>query len=213
VTRPATGGPAPVRRPRGWTTLPAARVPDAARALLGWRLAANGVTVRLSEVEAYSGLGEDPASHAHRGRTERNQIMFGPAGFSYVYFTYGMHWCINVVCGHDGEAAAVLLRAGEVIDGHDLARQRRPAAHRDVDLARGPARLCQALAIDRSAYGLDLLDPDSPVRLSRPPAPVPATSVLSGPRVGVTGALDRPWRFWLRDDPTVSAYRRHAPRP
>jgi DNA-3-methyladenine glycosylase len=195
-----------------WTTAPAARVPDVAKALLGWRLTANGVTVRLSEVEAYSGLGEDPASHAHRGRTARNAIMFGPAGFAYVYFTYGMHWCLNVVCGHEGEAAAVLLRAGQVVDGLDLARLRRPAARTDAELARGPARLCQALAVDRSGYGLNLLDPDSPVRLLPRASRVPAASVLSGPRVGVTGARERLWRFWLAADPTVSQYRRHTPR-
>jgi len=195
-----------------WTTAPAARVPDVAKALLGWRLAANGVTVRLSEVEAYSGLGEDPASHAHRGQTARNAVMFGPAGYAYVYFTYGMHWCLNVVCGHEGEAAAVLVRAGAVIDGLEVARSRRPAARGDDELARGPARLCQALAIDRSAYGVDLLDPESPVRLLPRLTRVPAASVLSGPRVGVTGALERPWRFWLAGDPSVSAYRRHVPR-
>src|SRR6266536_52095 len=99
---------------------------DAARGLLGCRLSAGGVTVRLTEVEAYAGTGGDPASHAHRGRTARNAVMFGPAGYAYVYFTYGMHWCLNVVCGPDGVAAAVLLRAGEVVEGVDKARERRP---------------------------------------------------------------------------------------
>ncbi|TYB38454.1 DNA-3-methyladenine glycosylase [Micromonospora sp. AP08] len=186
-------------------------VVPAARGLLGCRLSGHGVTVRITEVEAYAGTAGDPASHAHRGRTPRNAVMFGPAGHAYVYFTYGMHWCVNVVTGPDGEAAAVLLRAGEVVDGLDVARERRPAVRRDVDLARGPARLCAALGIDRSVYGADLLG-DGPVRLRPPLAPVPEAAVTAGPRVGVTGAHDVPWRFWIAGDPTVSAYRRHVPR-
>ncbi|MET7807667.1 DNA-3-methyladenine glycosylase [Micromonospora chersina] len=186
-------------------------VVPAARGLLGCRLGGHGVTVRITEVEAYAGTAGDPASHAHRGRTPRNAVMFGPAGHAYVYFTYGMHWCVNVVTGPDGEAAAVLLRAGEVIDGLDVARERRPAVRKDVDLARGPARLCAALGIDRSVYGADLLG-DGPVRLRPPLAPVPEAAVTAGPRVGVTGAHDVPWRFWIAGDPTVSAYRRHVPR-
>ncbi len=183
----------------------------AARALLGCTLTAGGATVRLTEVEAYSGTGEDPASHAHRGRTPRNTVMFGPAGYAYVYFTYGMHYCVNVVTGVAGTASAVLLRAGEIVDGLPTARSRRPAARTDAELARGPARLCAALAIDRDFYGTYLLG-DPP--LLRPPAtPVPAAAVSTGPRVGVTGALDVPWRFWLTGDPTVSAYRRHVPKP
>ncbi|WP_231928889.1 DNA-3-methyladenine glycosylase [Micromonospora echinaurantiaca] len=183
----------------------------AARGLLGCRLTAGGVTVRITEVEAYAGTAGDPASHAHRGRTPRNAVMFGPAGHAYVYFTYGMHWCVNVVTGPAGEAAAVLLRAGEVVDGLAVARARRPAVRRDVDLARGPARLCAALGIDRSAYGTHLLG-DGPVRLRPGDAPVSADAVAAGPRVGVTGAHDVPWRFWIAGDPTVSAYRRHVPR-
>ncbi|PSK65440.1 putative 3-methyladenine DNA glycosylase [Micromonospora sp. MH33] len=186
-------------------------VVPAARGLLGCRLSGHGVTVRITEVEAYAGTAGDPASHAHRGRTPRNAVMFGPAGHAYVYFTYGMHWCVNVVTGPDGEASAVLLRAGEVVDGLDVARERRPAVRRDVDLARGPARLCAALGIDRSVYGADLLG-DGPVRLRPPLVPVPGAAVTAGPRVGVTGAHDVPWRFWLAGDPTVSAYRRHVPR-
>ncbi|MFG2042794.1 DNA-3-methyladenine glycosylase [Dactylosporangium sp. NPDC048998] len=181
-------------------------VEEAARALLGCRLTAGGVTVRLTEVEAYSGTGEDPASHAHRGRTPRNAIMFGPAGYAYVYFTYGMHYCLNVVSGTEGTASAVLLRAGEVVGGLDTARSRRPAARSDAELARGPARLCSALAIDRTFYGTYLLGGHL-VESPEPPGPIAA-----GPRVGVTGAHDKPWRFWLEGDPTVSEYRRHVPR-
>ncbi|MFG1779083.1 DNA-3-methyladenine glycosylase [Micromonospora sp. NPDC049051] len=202
------------RRPAdlaGLADLLAGPVVPAARGLLGCRLTAGDVTVRITEVEAYAGTAGDPASHAHRGRTPRNAVMFGPAGHAYVYFTYGMHWCMNVVTGVDGEASAVLLRAGEVVDGVETARARRPAVRRDVDLARGPARLCAALGIDRSAYGRWLLG-DGPVRLRPADVPVPEQAVVAGPRVGVTGAHDVPWRFWIADEPTVSAYRRHVPR-
>ncbi|WP_326559404.1 DNA-3-methyladenine glycosylase [Micromonospora sp. NBC_01796] len=192
-------------------TLLAGPLVPAARGLLNCTLSAGGVTVRLTEVEAYAGTGGDAASHAHRGRTPRNSVMFGPAGYAYVYFTYGMYWCMNVVTGTEGEASAVLLRAGEVVDGLDLARSRRTAVRRDLDLARGPARLCAALGVDRAAYGLFLLD-DGPVRLAPPAEPVPASAIAAGPRVGVTGAHDLPWRFWLAGDPTVSTYRRHVPR-
>jgi len=183
----------------------------AARGLLGCELAAGGVTVRITEVEAYAGTAGDPASHAHRGRTPRNAIMFGPAGFLYVYFTYGMHWCANVVTGVEGEASAVLLRAGAVVSGTSAAIARRRSTV-ERDLARGPARLCQALGIDGTAYGANLLASASPVRLRLPSTPVPEAQITAGPRVGVTGAHDREWRFWIAGDPTVSAYRRHAPR-
>ena len=193
-----------------WLELPATAVDEAARELLGWRLTANGVTVRLSEVEAYSGLGADPASHAHRGVTTRNAVMFGPAGRLYVYQIYGMHFCANVVCGEPGRAAAVLLRAGEVVEGLETARQRRPAVRHDRDLAAGPAKLMQVLALDRSANDTSVVDGTGPATLSPPDGPVPA--IRSGPRVGVTSAYDVPWRFWIAGDPTVSAYRRHVPR-
>ncbi|WP_229072366.1 DNA-3-methyladenine glycosylase [Actinoplanes sp. DH11] len=193
-----------------WWELPADAVDEAARLLLGWRLTANGVTVRLTEVEAYSGLGADPASHAHRGETPRNAVMFGPAGRLYVYQIYGMHFCANVVCGEDGRAAAVLLRAGAVVEGLETARQRRPAARRDADLAAGPAKMMQVLALDRGANGTALLDGTGPATLAPPDEPV--TAIEAGPRVGVTSAHDVPWRFWISGDPTVSAYRRHVPR-
>jgi DNA-3-methyladenine glycosylase len=193
-----------------WLDLPATKVDSAARLLLGWRLTANGVTVRLTEVEAYSGLGADPASHAHRGLTARNAVMFGPAGRLYVYQIYGMHFCANVVCGEPGRAAAVLLRAGEVVDGLETARQRRPAARNDRDLAAGPAKLMQVLALNRSANDTSVIDGTGPATLSFPLSD--KIKVASGPRVGVTSAHDVPWRFWIAGDPTVSAYRRHTPR-
>jgi DNA-3-methyladenine glycosylase len=158
----------------------------------------------LTEVEAYDGP-NDPGSHAYRGRTDRNAVMFGPPGHLYVYFTYGMHFCCNVVCGPEGTPSAVLLRAGEVVDGIELARERRSGA-RDRDLARGPARLCQALGIGREQNGADLAS--EPLVLA-PGAP--ADPVSTGPRVGLRGAPDRPWRFWLTGDPTVSVYRPAGP--
>ena len=163
------------------------------------------VAVRLTEVEAYEGQ-DDPASHAFRGLTPRTAVMFGPPGHLYCYFTYGMHWCANVVCGVDGVAAAVLLRAGEVVDGADTARARRPAAKRDVDLARGPARLATCLGLAADQNGLDLCAPGSPVRLeSMPSRRSPA--VASGPRVGISVATEQPWRFFVAGDPTVSPFK------
>jgi len=184
----------------------------AARALLGCLLRAGAVTVRLTEVEAYAGVGADPASHAHRGRTARNAVMFGPPGHLYVYFTYGMHWCLNVVCGPAGEAAAVLLRAGEVVDGHEAARARRPGAATDRELARGPARLAVTLGLDSRANGAYLLDGAGPATLRPAAVPIDAELIRSGPRVGVAGGHDTPWRFWVDGEPTVTAYRRHIPR-
>ena len=176
-----------------------------APALLGARLSAGGVVVRLTEVEAYAGEA-DPGSHAFRGPTPRTQVMFGPAGRAYVYFTYGMHWCTNVVTGPDGEASAVLLRAGEVVEGLAAARARRPGM-RDRDLCRGPARLCKALGISGEHSGVDLLDPLAPVRLL-PGPPVDPGRVRTGPRVGVAGdGAGTPWRFWIEDEATVSPYR------
>ena len=182
-----------------------APVTEVAPALLGALLVSGGVTVRLTETEAYAGAG-DPGSHAFRGPTPRAKIMFGPAGRLYFYFSYGMHWCLNVVAGPEGEAAAVLLRAGEVLDGLDAARARRPGAS-DRDLCRGPARLAKALGVDGRCLGADLLDPASRVRLF-PGEPPAAALVRSGPRVGVAGPGGAtPWRFWLAGEPTVSAYR------
>ncbi|MGY0237021.1 DNA-3-methyladenine glycosylase [Longispora urticae] len=187
--------------------LPAGPVEEVARALLGWELTGGGVTVRLTEVEGYAGVGEDPASHAHRGRTPRNAVMFGPPGHAYVYFVYGMHWCLNVVTGPEGRAQAVLLRAGEVLSGADAARARRKSPVRDRDLARGPARLTTALGVDAAANGTNLLDGTGPLLLTPPPTPVPPALIAAGPRVGVAGGEDTPWRYWLADAPSVSPYR------
>jgi DNA-3-methyladenine glycosylase len=166
------------------------------------------VAVRLTEVEAYHGV-DDPGSHAYRGRTPRTEVMFGPAGHLYVYFSYGMHWCVNVVTGADGSASAVLLRAGEVVEGLELARQRRPAARADRDLARGPARLASALGIDKALDGAPVTVP--PLRMSLARRPVPALLLRTGPRVGVSGAGGDagtfPWRFWAAGEATVSTYR------
>ncbi|PMR59316.1 DNA-3-methyladenine glycosylase [Verrucosispora sp. ts21] len=194
-----------------WLTAPAADVAQTARSLLGWEVTANGVRIRLTEVEAYAGTGEDPASHAHRGPTPRTTVMFGPAGYAYTYFVFGMHWCLNLVCGAEGEAAAVLLRAGEVVDGLDLARERRGGAP-DRDLARGPARLVMALGVTAAANGTSMLDGTGPLLLTPPTRPVAPSAVSAGPRVGVAAAHDVPWRFWITGDPTVSPYRRHVPR-
>jgi DNA-3-methyladenine glycosylase len=188
--------------PRAFLDRPAVEVaPD----LLGCVVTAGGVSVRLVEVEAYAGTGADPGSHAHRGPTARNASMFGPAGTLYVYFTYGMHWCANVVTGAAGEGSAVLLRAGEVIAGLDVARSRRPRSA-DRDLARGPARLAQCLGLDRAADGTDVLDGAGPLLLT-PGVPADPGTVLAGPRTGVARGHDTPWRFWLAGEPTVSPYR------
>ncbi|HEY2578032.1 MAG TPA: DNA-3-methyladenine glycosylase [Streptosporangiaceae bacterium] len=175
------------------------------------------VAVALTEVEAYAGQA-DSASHAYRGLTARTEVMFGPPGHAYVYFTYGMHFCVNLVCLPAGTASAVLLRAGAVVAGAELARSRRGAARRagtaglpDRDLARGPARLCQALGIDRSLNGADVCDGGSVLRI-RAGTSAPPGAVRTGPRVGVSSAATVPWRFWLAGEPTVSAYRAHAPR-
>jgi DNA-3-methyladenine glycosylase len=165
---------------------------------------AGRVALRLTEVEAYAGDGSDPAAHSHRGPTPRAAVMFGPPGRLYVYFSYGVHWCANVVVGDEGQGSAVLLRAGDIVVGEELATSRRPAARVPRDLARGPARLTQALAIGPDDKDADLLDPSSPVRLHRgdPPADVSA-----GPRVGISVATELPWRFWETGAASVSAFR------
>jgi DNA-3-methyladenine glycosylase len=200
--------------PRSFFERPALEVaPDLLGCVLEHQTPEGLVAVALTEVEAYAGAA-DPASHAYRGQTRRNAVMFGPPGHAYVYFTYGMHFCVNLVCLPPGTAEAVLLRAGAVVAGLALARARRPAARSDADLARGPARLCQALAIDRALDGADVCDPASPLRiLSAAPDRAPAPGkVRAGPRVGVRLGADVAWRFWIDGDPTVSVYRPYAPR-
>ena len=189
---------------------------EVAPALLGVVIAVTDpyghVAIRLTEVEAYRGE-EDPGSHAFRGRTARNASMFEAGGRIYVYFTYGMHHCLNIVTGPAGLSRAVLLRGGEVVDGIELARARRPAARVDRDLARGPARLCAALGLDRSDDGTLLGGPGSRISLTLPEAQraPDAERIRRGPRTGVAGPGGDgeafPWRFWLDGEPTVSTYR------
>ncbi|WP_116204182.1 DNA-3-methyladenine glycosylase [Amycolatopsis circi] len=187
---------------------------DLARLLLGAVLEADGpegrVGVRLVEVEAYRGL-DDPASHCYRGKTPRNAVMWGPAGHLYVYFVYGMHFCANVVGTEDGQPGAVLLRAGEVVEGADIVRKRRPNARGNGELAKGPAILTSVLGLAREQNGVDLTDPESPVRLLVGER-VPADNVRTGPRVGVAMAMETPWRFWIDGSPAVSTYRRGGKR-
>jgi len=201
--------------PREFFDRPSVQVaPDLLGCVIAHSTAAGLVAVVLVEVEAYAGEA-DPASHAFRGRTARNAVMYGPPGHAYVYFTYGMHFCMNLVCQRAGHASAVLLRAGRVTEGVPLARARRSGGARqprDVDLARGPARLCEALGIDRSHDGADVIDPSSPLRVLAPPAPVRAFDISRGPRVGVSRAADVPWRYWISGEPAVSPYRAHTPR-
>jgi len=236
--------------PREFFARPSVQVaPDLLGCVLEHETAEGLVAVELTEVEAYAGQ-SDPASHAYRGRTARNAVMFGPPGHAYVYFTYGMHFCVNLVCQDADNASAVLLRAGRVIEGEELARARRArrthkaggdhdragqdsagqdsagqdsagqdsasqdrAALATRDLARGPARLCQALDIDRSLDGADVCTAGSPLRVRRRQTGAGTNvrsgqrNIRSGPRVGVSAAADVRWRFWLDGDPTVSAYR------
>jgi DNA-3-methyladenine glycosylase len=239
-----TSRPPPKRLPREFFDRPATEVgPDLLGCVFWYDSPAGLVAVRLVEVEAYMGP-DDPASHSYRGRTARNAVMFGPPGYVYVYFTYGMHFCANLVCQPPGTPTAVLLRAGEVVAGAELASRRRagerdPAADdpvhetgtvdgeaartgrviRTVDLARGPARLCQALGIDLSQDGFDVCAPGSPLGIGPPSAADQQARaagheiIRTGPRVGISRAADRPWRYWLAGDGHVSIYRPLKPRP
>jgi DNA-3-methyladenine glycosylase len=229
--------------PREFFDRPAEQVgPELLGCVLEHETADGLVAVQITEVESYAGE-EDPASHAWRGRTARTAVMYGPPGHAYVYFTYGMHFCVNLVCLPEGTANAVLLRAGRVITGEEIARARRTARPRVLrapaaaaaaspsavappavappavappalaarDLARGPARLCQALDIDRSLDGADVCDPASSLRVRVGPG-AGGSTVRSGPRIGVSRAAEVPWRFWLDGDPTVSVFRPYVPR-
>ena len=183
------------------------------------RTTVDGVTVavRLTEVEAYHGQGTgalaDPGSHARMGRTARNATMWGEPGHLYVYLSHGIHSCVNVVCGPEGVAGGVLLRAGEVIDGQDAAVLRRPAAKTPRDLARGPGRLGDAIGLRHPRHdGIDAVEgtplAGAVAQLLLPERPL--ASVATGPRVGVAGVAGTaafPWRFWIAGDPTVSAFR------
>ncbi|MCK5756905.1 MAG: DNA-3-methyladenine glycosylase [Mycobacterium sp.] len=187
----------------------------AARSLLGAVLVGRSVSAEIVEVEAYGGPADGPwpdaASHSFRGPGVRNAVMFGPPGHLYTYRSHGIHVCANVVCATDGVAGAVLLRAAVIRDGFDVAWARRGSQVREAGLARGPGNLCSALGITMDDNGVDLFDPQAPIRITscRP------RNGVSGPRVGVSKAADRPWRLWLDGYREVSAYRRspRAPAP
>ena len=194
---------------------------EVAPLLLGGILTVDGVSLRITEVEAY--LGElDPGSHAFRGQTRRNAVMYGPPGHLYTYFTYGMHTCANVVCSPEGTASAVLLRAGEIVEGLEDARARRLPSRSDHDLAQGPARLCVALGIRLDDNGAVLLDPagrgapPQATRLETKPRftltlPDASANFAQGPRTGVSGdggTEAYPWRFWIPGERSVSPYKR-----
>jgi DNA-3-methyladenine glycosylase len=176
---------------------------DLAPFMLNKVLVRGGRAGRIVEVEAYKGS-MDAASHAYRGLTPRTAVMFGPPGYLYVYFTYGMHWCANVVCGPKGQASALLIRALAPLRGLDEMRRVRPAARRDRDLCNGPAKLCQALGITGADNGTDLLRTGADrVRLvddGTPPPKEPA----QGRRIGISVATEEPWRFWVAGEESVS---------
>ena len=172
---------------------------EVAPLLLGATIRDDAVAVRIVEVEAYAGH-RDPASHAFRGPGAKNAVMFGPPGHAYVYLSYGVHWCLNVVCHPEGVGGGILLRAGEVVAGVELARARRSGS--DI-LARGPGRLGQALGVTAADSGVDLRS--GRLQLSAPDA---VATFSRGPRVGVSKAADWNWRFWIQGDPHVSPYRR-----
>jgi DNA-3-methyladenine glycosylase len=221
------------RLPREFFDRPATEVaPDLLGCVLWHASPAGLVAVRLVEVEAYRGP-IDPASHSYRGQTARNAVMFGPPGHAYVYFSYGMHYAVNLVCQPAGQPEAVLIRAGAVVDGAGLAWRRRyghsdadgtaeavtgrTGRQRERDLARGPGRLCQALGIDRSLDGADACAPGGPIGIGPPeafdqPEVAGPAAIRVGPRVGISQAADRPWRYWLGGDAHVSVYKALRPR-
>ena len=186
---------------------------DAARRLVGASLTGRGVSALIVEVEAYGGPADGPwpdaASHSYRGRGGRNTVMFGPPGRLYTYLSHGIHVCANVVCGDDDVSGAVLLRAAAVESGLTVTHARRGDAVRPTALARGPGNLCSALGITMEDNGIDLFDGVGPVSLELGGQ----WPVVAGPRVGVSKAADRPWRFWLAGRPEVSAYRRSPRAP
>lgn len=173
-----------------------------ARALIGWTLTVDGVGGVIVETEAYDET--DPASHSHRGQTPSNAAMFGPAGHAYVYRSYGIHWCLNLVCGEAGSGRAVLIRALEPTEGIEIMRDRR-GLEPLRSLCSGPGKVCQALAVTRAHDGLSLERP--PFRLEPPGGA--AGDVLSGRRIGITKGVETPWRFCLKGSPYLS--RAHQP--
>jgi DNA-3-methyladenine glycosylase len=197
--------------PRSFFDRPVTEVaPDLLGRVLSHQTDDGLVAVELTEVEAYDGP-NDPASHAYRGQTARNAVMFGSPGHAYVYFTYGMHFCVNLVCGPAGTSSAVLLRAGNVVAGKELALARRGTVTGGPKLASGPARLCQALGIARAQNGADVCAPGATLRVTLG-KPRYEDVVETGPRVGVSSAADVPWRYWVAGDLSVSPYRAHVPR-
>ena len=183
---------------------------EVAPLLLGATLTVDDVVLRVTEVEAYLGVGDDPGSHAYRRRSPKNDTMFGPPGHLYTYFTYGMHVCSNVVCLPEGEASAVLLRAGSIVDGVEVARMRRVTSRSDVDLARGPARLTVAMAIGLDDDGTDLAA--GRVRLELPAAPSEFQTSLRTGVSGPGGVEPYRWRYWIPGEPSVSPYKRWMPK-
>mgnify|MGYP000900572587 CR=1 FL=1 len=173
----------------------------AAKRLLGCELVrtfgSNETRVKIVETEAYHQ--SDAASHSYSGRTQRTEVMFGPAGFLYVYFTYGMHYCCNVVIGPEGEGSAILIRAVEPIEGEELLHKNRSKF--GVDLTNGPAKLCQALDIDKAMNGHDLAN--APIQLLLHEE-LPAGATVQTTRIGISKAIDVPWRFYIKDNPYVS---------
>lgn len=182
--------------PRSFFARPADLVaPD----LLNAVLSSGGRTARIVEVEAYRG-DDDAASHAHRGPTPRSAIMFGPPGHLYVYLSYGVHWCANVVAHGPGQAGAVLIRAVEPLAGVEDMWERRPTARRASDLGSGPGKVCQALGISLEHNGTDLTRATSTVQL-RSDGTAPPTDPQVGPRIGISRAAELPWRFSVPGNP------------
>ena len=165
-------------------------------------VSADGRSGRIVEVEAYCGA-IDPAAHSYRGKTARNAAMFGPAGHLYVYFTYGMHWCANAVCGEIDEGVGVLMRALEPLAGHERMRAARPRARRDRDLCSGPARLTQAMGITGAHDGVDLVARRTAFAIVDD-GHAATLSIRTGPRIGITRGTDANWRWYAADSEHVS---------